>query len=73
MMNLDEGQLRYLRGRLIQANDDAQAIVLMIRNADASHPIDDAAALHHAAAIEHITCELDKRLRLHQMPSAEEM
>lgn len=68
---MDQKQVNYILGRLVHANDDAQAIILALKDAGPEGPVDRAAILRHARHIAMITHELDDRIRHHDMPAVD--
>ncbi|HXP93239.1 MAG TPA: hypothetical protein VN905_07190 [Candidatus Binatia bacterium] len=68
---MDAAQVNYILGRLVQANDDAQAIILALKDVAPEAPVDHQALLRHAIHIAMITHELDDRIRHHDMPAIE--
>ncbi len=68
---MDAEQVNYLVGRLVQANDDAQAIILALKDVKPDAPVDHQAILQHAIHVAMITHELADRIRHHDMPAIE--
>lgn len=65
---MNHEQVNYVLGRLVEANDDAQAIILALKDTGREAPIDRSKLLEHARHIAMITHELNDRIRHHDMP-----
>lgn len=64
-------QINYVLGKLVEANDDAQAIILALKDVTPGAPLDRVLLLKHARHIAMITHELDDRIRNRDMPECD--